>query len=271
MVDRYWKFMQQKNNFISAIVITYNEENNLKTCLDSIKWADEIIIVDSYSQDSTVQVAKQYTSKIYYKRFTNDFSEQRNFALQQVSLNSNWVFVIDADEYLVDDSGRIIKKLTESTTIDGFYFPRRNYITATKYLMHGYFYPDYQLRLFKQNKQIKYKGLVHEQPIISNEHTRIINNMVIYHNCSHSKYDSFLSIYRFFPYIRIEGVYKTSGEKNVLLLFVKGCNNIISHFYKSYIKKEGYKDGYAGFRAAFLHGFYLGMVSFYAAFIKLKS
>ncbi|MEW6680688.1 MAG: glycosyltransferase family 2 protein, partial [bacterium] len=82
-------------NLISCIIITYNEEDNIRECLESVKWADEIIIVDSGSNDKTLEIAKEYTDKIFQKKWQG-YGPQKEYARQLVSLN--WVLSIDADE-----------------------------------------------------------------------------------------------------------------------------------------------------------------------------
>ncbi len=256
------------DKLISSVVITYNEETNLKSCLESVRWVDEIVIVDSLSTDHTLDIAKQYTNRIYFNKFENDFSKLRNIGLDKV--NGEWVLVLDSDEYLPKNAESIIKKLIMNDITDGFLFPRRNYINKNKYLKHGYFYPDYQLRLFRNNKQIRYSGFIHEQPRLHKSKIKKIDDVEIYHNYSHTKYNSFTSFYRFFPYIRIEAAIRAKKENNIILLLIATVKDIIKHFYGSFIKQTGYKDGYSGFRAAFMHSLYLGSISFYAALLIIR-
>ncbi|MBI3379365.1 glycosyltransferase family 2 protein [Candidatus Gottesmanbacteria bacterium] len=261
--------MQLKdNNSISAIIITHNEEINIEKCLKSISWVDEIIILDSYSTDETPEIAKKYTKNIYFHKFENNFSNLRNLAIKYAK--GDWILTIDSDESLPRNAELIIRKLVLNSKTEGFWFPRRNYIDDKNYLKYGYFYPDFQLRLFKNHRQIKYSGIIHEQPLIDKEKTKTISNLEIYHNNTHTKYNSLFSFNRFYPYIKIEGKYKASHEKNVIFLIMNGFKEIVNNLHKSFIKCRGYKDGYIGFKAAFLHSLYLGTISFYAAFIRLK-
>lgn len=259
---------QKKNDLISAVIITYNEENNLNMCLKSINWIGELIVVDSYSTDKTVNIARQYTNKIFYKRFNNNFSTLRNFALNQVSSTSKWILVIDADENLPVNSRQKIEQLIKYSKVEGFWLPRRNYINADTYLKYGLFYPDYQLRLFQNRSRIRYKDIIHEELTIEKNKTREINSLEIYHNFSHTKYDSFMSFRRFIPYIKIESEYIASTKKTNANLFFKGSFDIVNFFFQSFIRGKGYKDGYLGFRAAIVFSLYRGFVSFFA--IKYK-
>lgn len=257
-----------RSKTISAVIVTYNEESNLDRCLQSVKWADEIVLVDSFSSDCTIKVAKKYTENIYSKKFESNFSLIRNYGLDKVK--NEWIVVLDADENFSNDAEAIIRQLIINNDVEGYLFPRRNYVNKNSYLKHGYFYPDYQLRLFRNLKKIRYYGPIHEQPAIEKAKTKIINYLEIYHNCSHTKYNSITSFWRFFPYIKIEAYYKAKKVNNSILLFKIGFMDIIKNFYKSLFKLEGYKDGYLGFRAALLHSIYLGSISLYAAFIIIR-
>ncbi len=258
----------RRSKTISALIITFNEESNIERCLQSIKWVDDIVIVDSFSSDNTISVGKKYTNNIYFKKFESNFSLIRNFGIDKVK--NEWILVLDADEYLSTFAETIIRKLISNNNADGYLFPRRNYVNKNIYLKHGYFYPDYQLRLFRNSKNIRYSGHIHEQPVIEQSMTKIINYVEIYHNCSHTKYDSFKSFCRFFPYIKIEAYTKAKNVNSSILLIIKGFMEIIKNFYKSFFILKGYMDGYLGFRAALLHSFYLGSISLYAAFIKIR-
>lgn len=257
-----------KSKKISAVIITFNEESNLDRCLQSIKWVDDIVIIDSFSSDNTISVGKKYTNNIYSKKFESNFSLIRNFGIDKVK--NEWILVLDADEYFSNNAETIIRKLITNNNVDGYLFPRRNYVNKNSYLKHGYFYPDYQLRLFKNNKKIRYFGHIHEQPVVEQKMTKIINYLEIYHNCSHTKYDSISSFCRFFPYIKIEANNKAKNVNSSILLIIAGLMEVIKNFYKSFFKLKGYMDGYLGFRAALLHSFYLGSIPLYAAFIKIR-
>jgi glycosyltransferase involved in cell wall biosynthesis len=89
-----------KNQF-SIVILTYNEEESLLGCLDSVKWCDDIVIIDSYSSDKTVEIATQFGARIYQNKFTN-FAQQRNFANDTVAFKHDWVFHLDADEHFTD-------------------------------------------------------------------------------------------------------------------------------------------------------------------------
>lgn len=253
------------NKQITAFVITYNEESNIENCLKSINWVNEIIVVDSFSHDRTVQIAKKYTNKIFFKKFKNDFAEQKNFAMQKISSKSTWILSLDADESLSPRAREKILRLIGVNKIDGYWIPRRNYINRDKYLKYGLFYPDYQLKLFKNDEKIKFIGQVHEEPNIPINRVKYVDDFEIYHNCSHTKYDSFISFQKLLPYIDIESNKIVQNKSKKIALIIKGLKDIFYYFFSSFIRGKGYKDGYYGFRAALIFSFYRGMVSFTAA------
>lgn len=250
--------MPKQNLRISGVINTYNEEKNIEACLKSIIWLDEIVIVDMYSNDNTVKIASKYTKKIYRYPYKGYVEIARNYALKKA--NYDWILILDADERLPTGVERIIRTLVTTPSIDGYWFPRRNYINKNRFLKYGYFYPDYQLRLYKNVNNIRYTGFIHEQPRVNLNHTQNIMNIEIYHNSSHSKYASFSSFKNFLPYIKfeVENFNRLNQSSFYLLLFI--VIDPIRHFYRSFIKLEGYRDGYYGFRAALLYALYKELV-----------
>jgi glycosyltransferase involved in cell wall biosynthesis len=138
---------------VTVIIITLNEERNIGDCLKSIyNWTDDIIIVDSYSEDATVEIAKKYTSKIYFVE-RGHWARIRNWALKNLPIKYDWVLFLDADERLTDELKNEIKELLCSDKeIEevGLYIKRR-FIFLGKWLKHGGLYTPV-LRLFKKDK-----------------------------------------------------------------------------------------------------------------------
>jgi len=137
---------------ISVIILTLNEEKNIKDCLDSVAgWVDEIFIVDSGSTDKTIEIALRYTDKIYTQDFEN-FYKQRNWAQGNLPIKNEWVMHLDADERV---SGDLKKELfdifLEGPDADGFMIKRKS-IFRGRWIRHGGHYPSYHLRLFKKDK-----------------------------------------------------------------------------------------------------------------------
>lgn len=148
---------------ISAVIVAFNEEANIKACLESVKWTDEIILVDSFSTDKTVEIAKQYSAKIFQKKWKG-FAADKDFGVTKAA--SEWIVLIDADERITEKLKEEIKeKLNKVSEYDGYFIPRKNYFSG-KWIKHCGWYPNYMLRLFKKDKGRHDKREVHERVVV---------------------------------------------------------------------------------------------------------
>ena len=134
---------------LSVVIITYNEERNIARCLDSIKEiADEIIVVDSYSIDKTVEICKSYSAKVFQHKFEGHI-QQKNYALEKTSFY--FALSLDADEVLSDELRKSIASVKSDWKYDGYEMNRlTNYCGA--WIRHGGWYPDRKIRLFDKRK-----------------------------------------------------------------------------------------------------------------------
>lgn len=147
---------------ISILILAKNEEKMIETCLASAKWVDELIVVDSYSTDKTVEIAKKCTNKIFQKEFEG-YDRIRNFALEKAK--GDWIFYLDADERITAQLKDEIQKVTSNKhqVTSAFAVPRKNVLLG-KWQRHGSFWPDYQIRLFKKSALKGWRGELHERP-----------------------------------------------------------------------------------------------------------
>ncbi len=129
------------------VIVTYNEQRNIRACLDSVRWADEIVVVDAYSNDRTVEIAKEFTDKIY-QRSWEGFGIQKNFAMQKATCP--WIFILDSDERISEELRNEILEMIQCSppSIVGYLVPRKNYYYG-RWIRTGGAYPDYQLRLLR--------------------------------------------------------------------------------------------------------------------------
>ncbi len=160
---------------ISVVIIAKNEENRIKACLESVKWADEIIVVDDGSTDDTVQIAKAYTDKII-KTSSRNFSEKRETALEKVS--GEWVFFVDADERVLQPLREEIESIISSDSSCAVWQVSRRNIILGKEKKYAAFWPDYVIRLFKKSALKGYQGEVHEQPDFEGELGTLKNSLL---------------------------------------------------------------------------------------------
>lgn len=149
---------------ISACVITHNEEDKIRRCLESLMWCDEIVVVDSFSQDDTIDICRRYTDKVYQREWLG-YIDQRNYIRKKAQ--HLWVLFVDADEEVSPGlRDEIMKELEGVDRIYiGYQFPRQvRYLR--RWIRHGEWYPDIKLRLFK--KAHGYSGGLepHDQVIV---------------------------------------------------------------------------------------------------------
>lgn len=167
---------------LSIVVLTYNEELNIAQCLRSIAgWAEEVFVVDSFSSDRTVEIAREHEAKIVQHEF-NGYADQRNWSLKQLPFSQEWVLYLDADEMappeLRDEVAAVLADVPPE--VQGFYIKRR-LIFMGKWIKWGGYYPTWLLRLFRP-------GAAHCDERSVNEHfsvggqTRALRNDLIHHD-----------------------------------------------------------------------------------------
>lgn len=136
---------------ITVIILTYNEEKNILQALNSIHgWAERIIILDAYSSDRTLEIAKKYDCAIFQNTFI-DYSKQRNYALDKLPVDTEWVMFLDADEWLPEELKQEITILINSLPKENGFYIKFRLIWMGKWIRRGY-YPTWILRLFRNNK-----------------------------------------------------------------------------------------------------------------------
>mgnify|MGYP001369373878 CR=1 FL=1 len=160
---------------ISIVIITYNESNCIENALKSVYYDfSEIIILDSFSTDSTIDICKKYTDKIFYRKFDN-FCNQRNYAINKITFKNKYIFFIDSDEIV---SKELINELKNINLFEfDAYKVKRKFYWYGKWIKYGGYYPLYLMRIGNKSK-IYYQGIVNEHMTIKNGKTYILNNHV---------------------------------------------------------------------------------------------
>lgn len=164
---------------ISVIILTYNEEKNIEECLRSVfGWVSEIFIVDSYSTDRTIEIARKYTNKIYQHPFEN-YSAQRNWAQDSLPISNEWVFHLDADERATSELKIELQNIFSGSIneFDGFFVSRRTFFLG-RWIRHGGHYPTYHLRIFKKNKG-RCEERLYDQHFYVNGKTKVLKGDII--------------------------------------------------------------------------------------------
>lgn len=227
-------------NKISVVIITGNEENNIKDCLKSVKWADEIIVVDSESSDETVNIAKEFTDKIFINKWYG-YSAQKTYAL---SLTKNdWVLSIDADERVSDElANEILEK--DLTKHNGYFIKRDNFFLGK--LIRGCGWGnDLQLRLFKKSEAKLSDRMVHEKFIVNGSISELKFSFSHY-SYSNLK-DAFIKINN---YSTLEANEKANKKTvNLFTILISPPINFLHHF----IIRKGFIDGVYGLIISYMH------------------
>jgi len=231
---------------LSVIIITLNEEQKLRDCLESVKWAEEIIVVDSYSQDKTVQIAKEYTSKVYQRDFSGD-GLMRNYGIGKA--RGDWILIIDADERVTPELCTEIKETLKNPHCDGYYIPRKVYFLG-KWIKHCGWWPDYVLRLFRKSKGQYDKYLWHAKVVIKAKAEKLKNPLLHYTCTDLGDYIARINA-------RSSGMAKTEKQQASLL---KCLLHGWARFIKTYFVKTGFLDG--------REGLILSIISSYSIFLK---
>jgi glycosyltransferase involved in cell wall biosynthesis len=144
---------------LSVTIIVRDEENNIRRTLDSVRWADEIIVLDSGSADRTVEICREYTDKVFHQDWLG-YAGQKNAAIDRAT--GDWVLSLDADEPIEAALTEEIKRIISSPeAVDGYRIPRKTFFLG-KWIRHGGWYPDYNLRLFRRGKGRFEERAVHE-------------------------------------------------------------------------------------------------------------
>lgn len=229
---------------ITALAITYNEEENVKRYVESLSFADEIIMIDSFSTDRTEEIARQMNVKFIKNKFV-DFSSQRNFALEQAS--NDWVMFFDLDEIVTPELEAEIKRTVDKDKKASAYFVKRKFHFMGKYIRYGGWQNDKAVRLFNK-KECTYKGLVHE--VISTK-GRVETLKEKVDHFSYKSFDIYNGKLNLYSKLQAETLYKNKKRPNAYHFFLRP----FYRFTWQYFYRLGILDGKEGFILAFVHGF----------------
>ncbi|MGM9571619.1 MAG: glycosyltransferase family 2 protein [bacterium] len=231
-------------NKISALVLTYNEEDRIADCLKSLSFADEIIVVDSGSTDGTLEIVRQYTPYIFNQPWLG-FSGQRNFGLQKC--HGEWILLLDADERIESGLALEIKeKLSHNTEYSAFYLPRKAMFLG-KWIKHAGWYPDYVCRLIK-NGAGYYENLVHENLVISGKAGRMKGAIVHF---GHRNMNHFIEKMNQYTSLGAEGMAEKGRKAGITACLFRP----LWAFFRMYILKRGFLDGTEGFVVSTYHAY----------------
>ena len=239
---------------ISSTIITLNEEVNIAGTLERLAWVDEIVVVDSGSTDGTLDICRRYTDKVFHRDWTG-YVDQKNYAAGKAS--HDWVFSVDADEWPAPELVSEIQNLRNSGfQTAGYRIPRVAFFMG-RWIRHGDWYPDHQLRLFDRRKGRWQGGRVHESVII--EGTPGFLKGEIYH-FTYRSLSGYLERLETYSALAAQD-YQERGRRSTAL-------ELLGHpfvtFLKGYLFKGGFLDGVPGLMVAVM-----AAISVYFKYAKL--
>lgn len=230
---------------ISAVILSKNSALTIDRCLISLTFCREIIVIDDYSTDKTLQICRKYTSYVYQRKLADNFSSQRNFALTKC--NNDWVLYIDSDETVSKDLKDEILTAIKNENMNGYYIPRKEFFLG-KEMKWGEFLRFKLMRLGRKKSGI-WKRPIHEVWEITGNCNNLSTSL-IHH--SHEKLESFLNKINYYSNINAKFIYENYGRPNVLAII---AYPLLKIFY-IYILKLGFLDGTHGAVSAFLMGWH---------------
>jgi glycosyltransferase involved in cell wall biosynthesis len=232
---------------ISCIIITCNESKNIRRCLESVKWADEIVVVDSNSTDDTKKIASEFTDKIFNLDW-GGFGAAKEFAKNQA--RGEWILSVDADEVVKQElKEEILKVINSADPQDGYFIPRRSNFLG-RWMKHGGWYPDLVLRLFKKQKGQFTSRLVHEKVIVDGRTGNLKNDLWHYTDPDLDRYLVKMNRYTSIDALQRLKEDKTSSPIDLLI-------RPVATFTKMYFFKMGFLDGMAGLILAVSSAFHV--------------
>lgn len=231
---------------VSAVIIVFNEERNLAACLDTVSFADEIVVVDSHSTDRTIEIAGLYTDRIFQKEYRGHIDKKR----YAVGLASNdWVFSIDADERVTPELGAEIEgALREPGDFAGFDMPRLTRHLG-RWIRHGEWYPDHVTRLFRRSL-MRYEGTEpHDIVVLDGRKGRFRSDLLHfnYRDLAHQ-----LATVQSYSDVAAKAMFEQGRRAGLFTLLTRPA----AKFLKSYVLRLGFLDGMAGLVIAVFSAFY---------------
>ncbi len=221
---------------IGVYIITKNEEENIGACLESVKWAEEIVLVDDFSSDRTIAIAKEYNCQIIQSEWRG-YGKQKQFALE--NLHTDWALNIDADERVTTELATEIRYVTErgKLGVNGYEIPFIFYFLKHR-MRYGGCGGEKHLRLFRRN-QAKYdQTKVHENMSVDGE-IGLLKNPIIHH--SYKNMEDYLNKFEIYTSLAADLMYERGKRPNIL--------NFLAfpwEFFRRYILFLGFLDGQAG-------------------------
>jgi glycosyltransferase involved in cell wall biosynthesis len=245
---------------VSAIVVCFNEERNIGACLDSLRWCDEIVVVDSFSTDRTVEICRQYTDRVVQRPWAG-YRDQKAFAHSLAT--KEWVLLVDADERVSPELREEIQNclVSAANTHAGFLVPRLVFYLG-RWWRRGGWYPDYDVRLFRRDRATWGGTDPHEKILVEGKLQRLRHPL---HHFSYRDMEDHVQRINHFTSISSRELYKEAKRWRLSDAVLRPA----FRFFRSYILKRGFLEGFAGFYIAVTASVYVFLK--YAKLWELES
>jgi glycosyltransferase involved in cell wall biosynthesis len=230
---------------ISATIIAFNEAENIAAACESVRWADEIVVVDSKSTDDTQQIAQACGARVISREWTG-FTAQKQFAAEQAA--HEWIFSLDADERVSEELRNSIERLKtgkEESLADGYRIARRSFY-MNRWIRGGGWYPNYQLRLYRKSRGAWAGAHIHES-VKMQEHSRVdvLPGDILHYSFTDAQHHHRMIGERYAP-LAARQMFESGRRTSNLKIFTVAP----ATFLRSYLLKGGFRDGLAGLAIA---------------------
>ncbi len=226
---------------VSAIIVCFNEENDIRDCLESVRWCDEIVVVDSFSTDRTVEICRQYTDRVMQRQWAG-YRDQKAFAHSHAT--KEWVLLVDSDERVTPELRDEIRAALQSNSGDyaGYSVPRLVFYLK-RWWWRGGWYPDYDVRLFRRDRATWGGADPHEKILVDGKVRRLRQPL---HHFTYRNIDDHIERINRFTTISSTELRKEAQHWRLADALFRPA----FRFFRSYVLKRGFMEGFAGFYVA---------------------
>lgn len=234
-------------NKFAVVLFTRNEEKNIKEAIESAKvLSRNIVVIDMESTDKTVEIAKREGARVFSFPYKKYVEPARNFGIKRAE--ADWIFILDADERITQELADEIKRRCENEKYGFYKVPRKNIFGGKKWLKHGGWWPDYQIRLIKKSAFVNWPERIHSTPEIKGEGGFLKNPLLHYF---HGDFEKMVEKTIIFESIEAELLFEARRGVGILTFFRK----YLGELYRRLIKHKGFLDGKLGIIESFYQAF----------------
>ena len=231
--------MMAERRRLSVVILTKNEEARIARCLESVRWADEVIVVDDMSTDRTAEICRQFGARVVPHPFEGSFAEERNLGMQHAT--GDWVLQLDADDVVTSGFRAAVQQLlSHPQPHAAFKFRRKSYLLG-RFMRYGGWH-HYLPNLVRRDA-VRYEGLVHERPVVEGTIGQLDAD-VEHHPCEHLA--SFLDRHNRYTSLQAQELRSALGRLGEREIRARLVRKPRKTFWKSYIKKQGFREGLHG-------------------------